>query len=90
MKPITKDYRSVPSTPDKSNRDSATNNTQAPNLSEEKAKAFEIFKSGYPAGSWIDGQKQVLKVKYSEAKNLGEKANSYRNEISILFHLFIY
>ena len=51
----------------------------------EKAKAFEIFKNGYPAGSWIDGQKALLKTKYTEAKSVGEKANNYRNEISIFY-----
>ncbi|KAJ3222748.1 Kinesin- protein 6 [Clydaea vesicula] len=53
-------------------------------LTADKAKAFEIFKSGYPAGSWIDGQKLLLKQKYVEAKSLGEKANAMRNEIKIL------
>lgn len=52
-------------------------------ISAEKAKAFEIFKSGYPAGGWIDGQKKLLKAKYAEAKKLGEKANNLRNEISL-------
>lgn len=51
-------------------------------LSPEKAKAFEIFKAGYPAGSWIDGQKNLLKGKYADAKQLGERANSMRSEIS--------
>ncbi|KAI9004754.1 hypothetical protein BC832DRAFT_64456 [Gaertneriomyces semiglobifer] len=55
-----------------------------PQLTTEKAKAFEIFKQGYPAGDWIDSQKSLLKTKYGEAKALGEKANGYRNEIKTL------
>jgi kinesin family protein 6/9 len=53
-----------------------------PKLTTEKAKAFEIFKNGYPSGSWIDGQKTLLKSKYTEAKALGENAQKVRNEIS--------
>lgn len=53
-----------------------------PKLTTEKAKAFEIFKNGYPSGPWIDGQKQLLKTKYTEAKALGENAQRIRNEIS--------
>jgi hypothetical protein len=53
-----------------------------PKLTTEKAKAFEIFKNGYPSGSWIDGQKALLKSKYTEAKALGENAQKVRNEIS--------
>jgi kinesin family protein 6/9 len=55
-----------------------------PKLSTEKAKAFEIFKNGYPSGAWIDGQKALLKTKYGEAKALGETAQKNRNEISKL------
>lgn len=53
-------------------------------ISEEKAKAFEIFRSGYPAGAWIDGQKALLKNKYSQAKSMGENANKHRAGISYL------
>ncbi|KAJ3088301.1 Kinesin- protein 6 [Quaeritorhiza haematococci] len=53
-----------------------------PQLTTEKARAFEIFKSGYPSSGWIDGQKALLKKKYGEAKGLGERANALRNEIS--------
>jgi hypothetical protein len=60
-----------------------------PKLTTEKAKAFEIFKNGYPSGPWIDGQKQLLKNKYSEAKALGENAQKIRNEISEAFVLTI-
>ncbi|TPX57666.1 hypothetical protein PhCBS80983_g03680 [Powellomyces hirtus] len=52
-----------------------------PQLTSEKAKAFEIFKQGYPSGAWIEGQKTFLKGKYGEAKALGEKANQLRTEI---------
>lgn len=53
-----------------------------PQLTTEKAKAFEIFKQGYPSGAWIEGQKSLLKEKYSEAKALGERASGLRAEIS--------
>ena len=58
-----------------------------PRLTTEKAKAFEIFKSGYPSGPWIDGQKSLLKTKYTQAKALGESAQQIRNEISMYFKL---
>ncbi len=51
-------------------------------FSTEKARAFELFKRSYPASEWIDSQKQTLKVKYTEAKRLGEQAHSLRNEMS--------
>ncbi|KAJ3176997.1 Kinesin- protein 6 [Geranomyces variabilis] len=52
-----------------------------PQLTTEKAKAFDIFKQGYPSGAWIEGQKTLLKGKYGEAKALGEKANQLRTDI---------
>ncbi|KAJ3149855.1 Kinesin- protein 6 [Geranomyces michiganensis] len=52
-----------------------------PQLTTEKAKAFDIFKQGYPSGAWIEGQKTLLKGKYTEAKALGEKANQLRTDI---------
>ncbi|KAJ3149071.1 Kinesin- protein 6 [Geranomyces variabilis] len=52
-----------------------------PRLTTEKAKAFDIFKQGYPSGAWIEGQKTLLKGKYGEAKALGEKANQLRTDI---------
>ncbi|KAJ3128891.1 Kinesin- protein 6 [Nowakowskiella sp. JEL0407] len=55
-----------------------------PRLTTEKARAFEIFKGGYPSTGWIEGQKDLLKIKYTEAKALGEKADAYRNEIKTL------
>eukprot|EP00842_Homolaphlyctis_polyrhiza_P004252 jgi/Hompol1/4828/HPOL_003988-RA len=55
-----------------------------PSLTTEKAKAFEIFRSGYPSSEWIDGQKALLKHKYAEAKSLGEAANKLRTEIKSL------
>ncbi|KAI9095922.1 kinesin-like protein KIF6 [Phlyctochytrium arcticum] len=50
-------------------------------LTSDKARAFEIFKSGYPSGAWIDGQKQLLKGKYAVAKQLGEVACGLRDQI---------
>ncbi|KAI8819646.1 P-loop containing nucleoside triphosphate hydrolase protein [Fimicolochytrium jonesii] len=55
-----------------------------PQLTSEKAKAFEIFKQGYPSGEWIEGQKTLLKGKYNDAKALGEKANQLRTEIKTM------
>jgi kinesin family protein 6/9 len=54
-----------------------------PQLTPDKAKAFEIFKGGYPSGNWIDNQKGILKEKYLQAKNLGETANNLRIRIRI-------
>ena len=53
-------------------------------LSTDKAKAFEIFKRGYPSGDWIDNQKGILKEKYAQAKALGESANQLRISISTI------
>ncbi|KAJ3219561.1 hypothetical protein HDU67_000506 [Dinochytrium kinnereticum] len=50
-----------------------------PHFTTEKARAFEIFKSAYPSGGWIDGQKTLLREKYGEAKALGEVANRLRS-----------
>ncbi|KAI8836152.1 hypothetical protein BC829DRAFT_493426 [Chytridium lagenaria] len=55
-----------------------------PQFTTEKARAFEIFKNGYPSGSWIDGQKMLLRTKYAEAKALGEEANRLRTGIKHL------
>lgn len=54
-------------------------------LSQDKAKAFEIFKRGYPSGDWIDNQKGILKEKYTLAKSLGEQAQALRVQISTIF-----
>lgn len=53
-------------------------------LSNDKAKAFEIFKRGYPSGDWIDNQKHILKEKYTVAKRIGEEANSLRLRMKTL------
>jgi hypothetical protein len=53
-----------------------------PVLSNEKARAFEIFKQSYPASEWIESQKAILKEKYSSAKVLGDKAQSIRTNMS--------
>jgi hypothetical protein len=75
---------SKPPTPQPSSRPVSSLSTAKNSLiSEEKAKAFEIFKAGYPAGEWIDGQKKLLKTKYTAAKSLGETANTCRTRISI-------
>ncbi|KAL2914503.1 hypothetical protein HK105_206070 [Polyrhizophydium stewartii] len=55
-----------------------------PSFTTEKARAFEIFRRGYPSSEWIDGQKSLLKAKYSQAKTLGEAANQLRAEIKAL------
>ncbi|TPX61137.1 hypothetical protein SpCBS45565_g07339 [Spizellomyces sp. 'palustris'] len=55
-----------------------------PQLTTEKAKAFEIFKRGYPSGEWIEGQKALLKNKYTEAKALGEQASQLRSAIKAM------
>ncbi|KNC96077.1 uncharacterized protein SPPG_08467 [Spizellomyces punctatus DAOM BR117] len=55
-----------------------------PQLTTEKAKAFEIFKRGYPSGEWIEGQKTLLKNKYAEAKALGEQASQLRSAIKAM------
>ncbi|KAI8807854.1 kinesin-like protein KIF6-like protein [Cladochytrium replicatum] len=52
-----------------------------PVLTADKAKAFEIFKEGYPSSGWIENQKLLLKEKYQQARLLGEQANSLRSEI---------
>jgi hypothetical protein len=54
-------------------------------LSTEKARAFELFKRSYPASEWIESQKQILKIKYTEAKKLGEAAHSLRDKMSTLY-----
>jgi hypothetical protein len=60
-------------------------NQQKPQVNNQKAQAFEIFKRGYPSGDWIDNQKGILKDKYAQAKFLGESANELRIKISIIF-----
>ncbi|KAJ3273248.1 Kinesin- protein 6 [Terramyces sp. JEL0728] len=55
-----------------------------PQLSTEKAKAFEIFKQSYPSSDWIERQKQILKSKYMQAKQLGAKAGTLRNEMKTI------
>ncbi|KAJ3324728.1 Kinesin- protein 6 [Boothiomyces sp. JEL0866] len=55
-----------------------------PQLSTEKAKAFELFKQSYPSSDWIERQKQVLKSKYSEAKQLGAKAETIKEKLANL------
>ena len=56
--------------------------TSIPKLTTEKAQAFEIFKESYPATGWIEDKKAILKGMYSDAKKMGENAQSLRNEIS--------
>jgi hypothetical protein len=56
-----------------------------PQLSTDKARAFEIFKRGYPSGEWIDNQKGILKGKYTTAKKLGETAYQLRLKMSMFY-----
>ncbi|KAJ3243274.1 Kinesin- protein 6 [Chytriomyces hyalinus] len=49
-----------------------------PRLTTDMAKLFEAFKAEYPGSQWIEDQKAALKTKYTEAKKLGELANSLR------------
>lgn len=53
-------------------------------LSMEKAKAFEMFKRGYPSSDWIDAQKELLKSRYIAAKQLGEHANNLRLQTKLM------
>ncbi|KAJ3043781.1 Kinesin- protein 6 [Rhizophlyctis rosea] len=55
-----------------------------PVLSTEKAKAFDIFKSGHPSGTWIDGQKEVLRDKIVEVKGLGAQMYRLKMDVDIL------
>ena len=55
-----------------------------PKLTTEKAKAFEIFKSGYPSGAWIDNQKTILKQKYFSEKR------EQRRHVLTLLKRFVY
>jgi kinesin family protein 6/9 len=55
-----------------------------PTLTTEKARAFEDFKKEYPGTQLIEEQKSLLKIKYAEAKKLGEEANVLRVGISAL------
>ena len=50
--------------------------------SEAKKAAFEIYKQKNENYSKLEDQKQTLKIRYSEAKQLGQKVNDARNKIS--------
>ena len=50
---------------------------------QDKASAFEQFKLEYSENAFLESQKVLLKSKYMEAKECGEKANLLRNNISI-------
>ncbi|XP_071963656.1 kinesin-like protein KIF6 [Antedon mediterranea] len=49
-----------------------------------RQEAFDIFKRDYRNNSAIEKQKQVLKIKYNEAKALGQQVNSARQQINKL------
>ncbi|XP_078675043.1 kinesin-like protein KIF6 isoform X2 [Branchiostoma floridae x Branchiostoma belcheri] len=51
-------------------------------MSVGRQEAFEIFKRDYEHSVTIDDQKSLLKQRYSEAKQLGEKVNSSRAQIN--------
>ncbi|KAJ3055592.1 Kinesin- protein 6 [Rhizophlyctis rosea] len=55
-----------------------------PILSTEKAKAFDIFKSGHPSGTWIDGQKEGLRDKIVEVKALGAQMFRLKTDVDVL------
>jgi len=52
--------------------------------SEAKKAAFEIYKQKSENYSKLEDQKQTLKIRYSEAKQLGQKVNNSRNKINHL------
>ncbi|KAJ3390452.1 Kinesin- protein 6 [Entophlyctis sp. JEL0112] len=52
-----------------------------PQLPPEKAKLFDMFKKEYPGTELIEEQKSALRIKYAEAKRLGETANELRLSI---------
>nr|XP_060610072.1 kinesin-like protein KIF6 isoform X1 [Anolis sagrei ordinatus] len=47
-------------------------------------EAFEIFRRDHADSITIDDNKQLLKVRFAEAKSLGEKVNEIRNKINHL------
>ncbi|XP_078590426.1 kinesin-like protein KIF6 isoform X2 [Branchiostoma floridae x Branchiostoma japonicum] len=51
-------------------------------MSVGRQEAFEIFKRDYEHSITVDDQKGLLKQRYSEAKQLGEKVNSSRVQIN--------
>lgn len=48
----------------------------------ERVQAFEDFRKSYRHSAEIDDKKKLLKIKYKDAKALGEKVNEARNKIS--------
>ncbi|XP_066282869.1 kinesin-like protein KIF6 [Branchiostoma lanceolatum] len=51
-------------------------------MSVGRQEAFEIFKRDYEHSITVDDQKGLLKQRYAEAKQLGEKVNSSRVQIN--------
>eukprot|EP00058_Branchiostoma_floridae_P019076 XP_002604565.1 hypothetical protein BRAFLDRAFT_122350 [Branchiostoma floridae] len=51
-------------------------------MSVGRQEAFEIFKRDYEHSVTVDDQKGLLKQRYAEAKQLGEKVNSSRVQIN--------
>ena len=57
---------------------------QAATLMDDPARAFEYFRERVSLSAGLEENKALLKVKYEEAKALGEKANNSRNSITYL------
>jgi len=51
---------------------------------EDPAAAFEYFRTRIDSFTAIEENKELLRVKYAEAKTLGERANNSRNTITYL------
>lgn len=62
------------SDPDKSNN-------PVPRLDKDKAKAYHIFINSYPASTYIDSQKELLKSKYANARARGVQASELKKII---------
>lgn len=52
-----------------------------------RQEAFEIFRRDYRDNHTIEDQKRVLKLRYQEAKKMGEQVNQARANISELLAL---
>ena len=57
-------------------------------MSVGRQEAFEMFRRDYDHNDAIEQNKQELKQRYTEAKQLGEKVNTVRHSISMLW-LFV-
>ena len=50
----------------------------------DRTSAFEIFRKSYRKNQIIEENKNILRNKYAQAKQLGETVNNYRNSIASL------